>query len=188
MVPSAGIGLEMLAIQYHSCAGRLTSAENKKKLIILKNWSSKWLHIKQSEWDPVAAQFCPPDRMLDTVSLAKTSQLGFYFDSCVRVCCGLDASLSSWAVYLPGKWVWVSDDTSPSLLRARTFPLLLSSFLDAGKWSFFLFFSVKKLNSNMSPPSRRLQTKPVITCLKTFLISYSLIFWVSRRTCKREGE
>ncbi|KAM4732621.1 tetraspanin-6 [Anableps anableps] len=29
----------------------------------------------------------------------------------------------------------------------------------------------------MSPPSRRLQTKPVITCLKTFLISYSLIFW-----------
>uniref|UniRef100_A0A8C2EDQ9 Tetraspanin 7 n=1 Tax=Cyprinus carpio TaxID=7962 RepID=A0A8C2EDQ9_CYPCA len=31
----------------------------------------------------------------------------------------------------------------------------------------------------MSPPSARLQTKPVITCLKTFLISYSLIFWVS---------
>uniref|UniRef100_A0A3P9LJP8 Tetraspanin n=1 Tax=Oryzias latipes TaxID=8090 RepID=A0A3P9LJP8_ORYLA len=29
----------------------------------------------------------------------------------------------------------------------------------------------------MSPPSRRLQTKPVITCLKTFLICYSLIFW-----------
>ncbi|MGH0188167.1 UNVERIFIED_CONTAM: hypothetical protein FKN15_028304 [Acipenser sinensis] len=29
----------------------------------------------------------------------------------------------------------------------------------------------------MSSPSRRLQTKPVITCLKTFLISYSLIFW-----------
>uniref|UniRef100_A0A673M967 Tetraspanin 7 n=1 Tax=Sinocyclocheilus rhinocerous TaxID=307959 RepID=A0A673M967_9TELE len=29
----------------------------------------------------------------------------------------------------------------------------------------------------MSPPSARLQTKPVITCLKTFLISYSLIFW-----------
>lgn len=29
----------------------------------------------------------------------------------------------------------------------------------------------------MSPPSRRLQTKPVITCLKIFLISYSLIFW-----------
>ncbi|KAM6953520.1 tetraspanin-6 [Aplochiton taeniatus] len=29
----------------------------------------------------------------------------------------------------------------------------------------------------MAPPSRRLQTKPVITCLKTFLISYSLIFW-----------
>uniref|UniRef100_H3DHI2 Tetraspanin n=1 Tax=Tetraodon nigroviridis TaxID=99883 RepID=H3DHI2_TETNG len=29
----------------------------------------------------------------------------------------------------------------------------------------------------MSPPSRRLQTKPVITCLKTFLVSYSLIFW-----------
>lgn len=29
----------------------------------------------------------------------------------------------------------------------------------------------------MSPPSRRLQTKPVITCLKTFLISYSLVFW-----------
>ncbi|XP_014055245.1 tetraspanin-7 [Salmo salar] len=29
----------------------------------------------------------------------------------------------------------------------------------------------------MSPPSRRLQTKPVITCLKTFLISYSVIFW-----------
>ncbi|XP_013859812.1 tetraspanin-6 [Austrofundulus limnaeus] len=29
----------------------------------------------------------------------------------------------------------------------------------------------------MSPPTRRLQTKPVITCLKTFLISYSLIFW-----------
>lgn len=31
----------------------------------------------------------------------------------------------------------------------------------------------------MSPPSARLQTKPVITCLKTFLISYSLIFWVT---------
>ncbi|KAM9376520.1 tetraspanin-6 isoform 1-T4 [Pholidichthys leucotaenia] len=31
----------------------------------------------------------------------------------------------------------------------------------------------------MSPPSRRLQTKPVITCLKTFLISYSLIFWIT---------
>ncbi|CAL8305800.1 unnamed protein product [Arctogadus glacialis] len=31
----------------------------------------------------------------------------------------------------------------------------------------------------MSPPSRRLQTKPVITCLKTFLISYSLIFWAT---------
>ncbi|KAJ8398002.1 hypothetical protein AAFF_G00433490 [Aldrovandia affinis] len=29
----------------------------------------------------------------------------------------------------------------------------------------------------MASPSRRLQTKPVITCLKTFLISYSLIFW-----------
>ncbi|XP_036404806.1 tetraspanin-7-like [Megalops cyprinoides] len=29
----------------------------------------------------------------------------------------------------------------------------------------------------MTSPSRRLQTKPVITCLKTFLISYSLIFW-----------
>ncbi|KAK6480337.1 tetraspanin-7-like [Huso huso] len=29
----------------------------------------------------------------------------------------------------------------------------------------------------MSSPSKRLQTKPVITCLKTFLISYSLIFW-----------
>uniref|UniRef100_A0A8D3AQH7 Tetraspanin-7 n=1 Tax=Scophthalmus maximus TaxID=52904 RepID=A0A8D3AQH7_SCOMX len=34
-----------------------------------------------------------------------------------------------------------------------------------------------KQATNMSPPSRRLQTKPVITCLKTFLISYSLIFW-----------
>ncbi|CAL8263275.1 unnamed protein product [Lota lota] len=31
----------------------------------------------------------------------------------------------------------------------------------------------------MSPPSRRLQTKPAITCLKTFLISYSLIFWAT---------
>ncbi|XP_015207272.2 tetraspanin-6 [Lepisosteus oculatus] len=31
----------------------------------------------------------------------------------------------------------------------------------------------------MSSPSRRLQTKPVITCLKTFLISYSLIFWLT---------
>uniref|UniRef100_A0A8C1YQ11 Tetraspanin n=1 Tax=Cyprinus carpio TaxID=7962 RepID=A0A8C1YQ11_CYPCA len=31
----------------------------------------------------------------------------------------------------------------------------------------------------MSPPSARLQTKPVITCLKTFLISYSLIFWLT---------
>ncbi|XP_072292739.1 tetraspanin-6 [Eucyclogobius newberryi] len=29
----------------------------------------------------------------------------------------------------------------------------------------------------MPPHSRRLQTKPVITCLKTFLVSYSLIFW-----------
>lgn len=29
----------------------------------------------------------------------------------------------------------------------------------------------------MPSPSRRLQTKPVITCLKTFLVSYSLIFW-----------
>ncbi|XP_016894864.1 tetraspanin-6 [Cynoglossus semilaevis] len=31
----------------------------------------------------------------------------------------------------------------------------------------------------MTLPSRRLQTKPVITCLQTFLISYSLIFWVT---------
>ncbi|KAJ8266510.1 hypothetical protein GJAV_G00131270 [Gymnothorax javanicus] len=31
----------------------------------------------------------------------------------------------------------------------------------------------------MPSPSRRLQTKPVITCLKTFLISYSLIFWLT---------
>lgn len=38
--------------------------------------------------------------------------------------------------------------------------------------------------SSMSPPSRRLQTKPVITCLKTFLISYSLIFWVSSADTK----
>lgn len=45
---------------------------------------------------------------------------------------------------------------------------------------FFLFILVLKCQTVvMSPPSRRLQTKPVITCLKTFLISYSLIFWVS---------
>ncbi|KAL0974111.1 hypothetical protein UPYG_G00215490 [Umbra pygmaea] len=31
----------------------------------------------------------------------------------------------------------------------------------------------------MSPPSSRLQTKPVITCLKTCLILYSFIFWVT---------
>lgn len=34
---------------------------------------------------PCGGPILPPDRMLDTVSLAKTSQLGFYFDSCVRV-------------------------------------------------------------------------------------------------------
>jgi len=39
--------------------------------------------------------------------------------------------------------------------------------------------SAWKTKAEMSPPSERLQTKPVITCLKTFLISYSLIFWVS---------
>lgn len=44
-------------------------------------------------------------------------------------------------------------------------------------------------NTKMSPPSRRLQTKPVITCLKTFLISYSLIFWVSFcLTCNIMGD
>lgn len=54
------------------------------------------------------------------------------------------------------------------------------------KWSKFsppttFSFRIKVYShlSSMSPPSRRLQTKPVITCLKTFLISYSLIFWVS---------
>ncbi|XP_005992047.1 tetraspanin-6 [Latimeria chalumnae] len=31
----------------------------------------------------------------------------------------------------------------------------------------------------MTSPSRRLQTKPVITCLKTFLIAYSFIFWIT---------
>uniref|UniRef100_A0A8C2EBQ8 Tetraspanin 7 n=1 Tax=Cyprinus carpio TaxID=7962 RepID=A0A8C2EBQ8_CYPCA len=43
----------------------------------------------------------------------------------------------------------------------------------------------------MSPPSARLQTKPVITCLKTFLISYSLIFWVSvcfHQICQLHGK
>lgn len=39
--------------------------------------------------------------------------------------------------------------------------------------------SAGKTKAEMSPPSARLQTKPAITCLKTFLISYSLIFWVS---------
>lgn len=36
---------------------------------------------------PCGGPILPPDRMLDTVSLEKTSQLGFYFDSCVRVWC-----------------------------------------------------------------------------------------------------
>lgn len=31
----------------------------------------------------------------------------------------------------------------------------------------------------MSPPSRRLQTKPVITCLKIVLIFYCFIFWLT---------
>uniref|UniRef100_A0A8C9FYX4 Uncharacterized protein n=1 Tax=Pavo cristatus TaxID=9049 RepID=A0A8C9FYX4_PAVCR len=29
--------------------------------------------------------------------------------------------------------------------------------------------------------SRRMETKPVITCLKTLLIIYSFVFWVSQR-------
>lgn len=45
--------------------------------------------------------------------------------------------------------------------------------------SLSLAIKVRRHLSSMSPPSRRLQTKPVITCLKTFLVSYSLIFWVS---------
>ncbi|CDQ98528.1 unnamed protein product [Oncorhynchus mykiss] len=28
--------------------------------------------------------------------------------------------------------------------------------------------------------SRRMETKPVITCLKTLLVVYSFVFWVSR--------
>lgn len=31
----------------------------------------------------------------------------------------------------------------------------------------------------MPSPSRRLQTKPVITCLKSLLIGYSLVFWIT---------
>ncbi|XP_019392006.1 PREDICTED: tetraspanin-6 [Crocodylus porosus] len=31
----------------------------------------------------------------------------------------------------------------------------------------------------MASPSRRLQTKPVITCLKSVLLTYSFVFWVS---------
>ncbi|CAM5165812.1 unnamed protein product [Natator depressus] len=31
----------------------------------------------------------------------------------------------------------------------------------------------------MAPPSRRLQTKPVITCLKSVLLTYSFVFWIS---------
>lgn len=30
----------------------------------------------------------------------------------------------------------------------------------------------------MASPSRRLQTKPVITCLKSVLLIYTFIFWV----------
>ncbi|KAB0372238.1 hypothetical protein FD755_016030 [Muntiacus reevesi] len=33
--------------------------------------------------------------------------------------------------------------------------------------------------------SRRMETKPVITCLKTLLIIYSFVFWVS--PLKRTG-
>lgn len=36
--------------------------------------------------------------------------------------------------------------------------------------------------AGMASPSRRLQTKPVITCLKSVLIIYSFIFWVSFAT------
>lgn len=31
----------------------------------------------------------------------------------------------------------------------------------------------------MASPSRRLQTKPVITCLKSVLLTYTFVFWVS---------
>uniref|UniRef100_A0A8C8SRN4 Tetraspanin n=1 Tax=Pelusios castaneus TaxID=367368 RepID=A0A8C8SRN4_9SAUR len=31
----------------------------------------------------------------------------------------------------------------------------------------------------MASPSRRLQTKPVITCLKSVLLTYSFVFWIS---------
>uniref|UniRef100_A0AAZ3SK92 Uncharacterized protein n=1 Tax=Oncorhynchus tshawytscha TaxID=74940 RepID=A0AAZ3SK92_ONCTS len=30
--------------------------------------------------------------------------------------------------------------------------------------------------------SRRMETKPVITCLKTLLVVYSFVFWVSSMT------
>lgn len=81
----------------------------------------------------------------------------------------------------------------PSSLNPLKFCPLLSRRRDAERetFPFFFFishFSAAKLNSNMSPPSRRLQTKPVITCLKTFLISYSLIFWVSRWMSNGRGE
>lgn len=33
----------------------------------------------------------------------------------------------------------------------------------------------------MASPSRRLQTKPVITCLKSVLLTYTFVFWVSAR-------
>lgn len=33
--------------------------------------------------------------------------------------------------------------------------------------------------SAMASPSRRLQTKPVITCLKSVLLTYTFVFWVS---------
>ncbi|KAG8552986.1 hypothetical protein GDO81_003206 [Engystomops pustulosus] len=39
--------------------------------------------------------------------------------------------------------------------------------------------SWQKLGADMASPSRRLQTKPVITCLKSVLLIYTFIFWIT---------
>lgn len=40
----------------------------------------------------------------------------------------------------------------------------------------------------MASPSRRLQTKPVITCLKSVLLIYTFIFWVRKGVSKEQWE
>lgn len=58
---------------------------------------------------PCGGPILPPDRMLDTVSLKKKkkqkkpSQLGFYFDSCLRVWCFTAVAVADLTLVCPAE-------------------------------------------------------------------------------------